>query len=59
MHSSNGKITDFITKNKTPLTFTYDQLNLEDHLDGDRKFKDKTFPPSDSSLGHEPYDEKV
>lgn len=37
-HTSNGKITDFITKNSAALRFTYQQLNLEGSLDSDKKF---------------------
>ena len=59
MHTSNGKITDFVTNNGTPMKFTYSQLSVEDHLDGEHKFIDKDFPGEDSSLGPEPYDEKI
>jgi len=36
-----GKITDFITKNNTPLYFTYQQFNVESSLDSEHKFVDK------------------
>ena len=34
MHTSNGKITDYVTNNGVPMKFTYQQLNIEDYLDG-------------------------
>ena len=46
-----GKITDFITKNDTPLYLAYQQFNVEGSLDGDHKFIDKEFPMSQESLG--------